>query len=79
MQSLGLDIKVLDKENNEIDLKQTFDDDEDMGFTSAMSDVPEFQEETVADSFEGFGLEDENGEAIVEDAGDEDYGFGDEE
>ena len=79
LQSLGLDIKVLDKENNEIDLKQTFDDDEDMGFTSAMSDVPEFQEETVADSFEGFGLEDENGEAIVEDAGDEDYGFGDEE
>ncbi len=79
LQSLGLDIKVLDKENNEIDLKQTFDDDEDMGFTSAMSDVPEFQEETVADSFEGFGLEDENGEAIVEDADDEDYGFGDEE
>ena len=79
LQSLGLDIKVLDKENNEIDLKQTFDDDEDMGFTSAMSDVPEFQEETVADSFEGFGLEDENGEAIVEDAGDEDYGFDDEE
>ena len=79
LQSLGLDIKVLDKENNEIDLKQTFDDDEDMGFTSAMSDVPEFQEETVADSFEGFGLEDENGEAIVEEADEEDYGFGDEE
>ncbi len=79
LQSLGLDIKVLDKENNEIDLKQTFDDDEDMGFTSAMSDVPEFQEETVADSFEGFGLEDENGEAIIEEAADEDYGFDDEE
>ena len=31
LQSLGLDVKVLDKDNEEIDLKQTFDDDDDMG------------------------------------------------
>ena len=31
LQSLGLDVKVLDKNNEEIDLKQTFDDDDDMG------------------------------------------------
>jgi len=28
LQSLGLDMKVLDKENNEIDLKQNYDDDD---------------------------------------------------
>ena len=32
LQSLGLDVKVLDKDNQEIDLKQNFDDDEDVGF-----------------------------------------------
>ena len=31
LQSLALDVKVLDKDNQEIDLKQTFDDDEDVG------------------------------------------------
>lgn len=31
IQSLGLDIKVLDKDGMEIDLKQTFDDDDDIG------------------------------------------------
>ncbi|WP_312645288.1 DNA-directed RNA polymerase subunit beta [Hydrogenoanaerobacterium sp.] len=31
IQSLGLDIKVLDKNDQEIDLKQTFDDDDDVG------------------------------------------------
>ena len=35
LQSLGLDVKVLDKDNNEIDLKQTFEDDEDISFRSA--------------------------------------------
>ncbi len=79
LQSLGLDIKVLDKDNNEIDLKQTFDDDEDMGFTPAMNDIPDFQEENVADSLEGFGLEDENGDAIVDEVETEDFDFGDEE
>ncbi len=31
LQSLGLDVTVLDKDNQEIDLKQTFDDDDDIG------------------------------------------------
>ena len=79
LQSLGLDIKVLDKDENEIDLKQTFDDDEDMGFTPMVSDDPDFQEETVADSFEGFGLEDENGDAILDEADDEEFGFDDDD
>ncbi|MBC8584429.1 DNA-directed RNA polymerase subunit beta [Youxingia wuxianensis] len=33
LQSLALDVKVLDKNNEEIDLKQNFDDDENMGLT----------------------------------------------
>ena len=69
LQSLGLDIKVLDKYDEEIDLKQTFDDDDDIGL--GMPVVPEnegesFENDIVADSFDGFGLEDENGDAISE-------------
>ena len=66
LQSLGLDVKVLDKYDEEIDLKQTFDDDDDIGLgTPAIPENTEFQEETVVDGLEGFGLEDENGEAIA--------------
>jgi DNA-directed RNA polymerase subunit beta len=35
LQSLGLDVKVLDEANHEIDLKQTFDEDDDVGIVSA--------------------------------------------
>ena len=38
LQSLCLDIKVLDKQGEEIDLKQTFEDDEDISFRSAEED-----------------------------------------
>ena len=73
LQSLGLDVKVLDEDNEEIDLKQSFDDDDDLGFgTPAIPEgepVPEeegmFESNTVVDTLEGFGLEDENGEAIA--------------
>ena len=30
LQSLGLDVKILDKDNEEIDIKQTYDEDENM-------------------------------------------------
>ena len=78
-QSLGLDVKVLDTNNEEIDLKQTFDDDEEMGFTPVTSEEPEFDGQTVADSLEGFGLEDENGDAIIEDDESDDMLFDDED
>ena len=67
LQSLALDIKVLDADNNELDLKQTYDDDDDMGLNPTPKDES-LEIETVAEdnSFEGFGYEDENGEAIVE-------------
>ena len=35
LQSLGLDVKVLDKDQEEIDLKQTFDDDDEVGMVDA--------------------------------------------
>ncbi len=38
LQSLCLDIKVLDKAGEEIDLKQSFEDDEDVSFRSAEED-----------------------------------------
>ncbi len=57
LQSLGLDMRVLDKDGFEVDLKQTFDDDDDNVF----------EDTAVEDgNFDGFGLQDENGEDIVE-------------
>ena len=66
LQSLGLDVKVLDKYDEEIDLKQSFDDD-DLGIgTPALPESDEFEEETVVDGLDGYTLQDENGEDIVE-------------
>ena len=56
LQSLGLDVKVLDKDENEIDLKQNFDGDE-PSFSTADEDV--FREVNDMDSAEGFGVEGE--------------------
>ena len=82
LQSLGLDIKVLDKNNEEIDLKQSFDDDDDeIGL--ALPDET-LSEQNVADDLSGFGLEDESGEAIFDDESEtdadaDDESFADEE
>ncbi|WP_099204357.1 DNA-directed RNA polymerase subunit beta [Scatolibacter rhodanostii] len=51
LQSLGLDIKVLNKDDEEIDLRQNFDDDDDMGFNH-------FEEQNVADNLDGYNVED---------------------
>ena len=72
LQSLGLDVKVLDAENQEIDLKQTFDDD-DMG----LSHGGNFDEENVADDLDGYYQEDEDGNFIDDE--DEEDDFGDDE
>ena len=73
LQSLGLDVKVLDKDNEEIDLKQTFEEDEEIGLPVPVFDDEELKEEVVMDSYEGYGLQDENGEDIVEESNDEYY------
>ena len=74
LQSLGLDVKVLDSNDEEIDLKQTFDDDDDIGFAPVKDENSDdgLIEETVVDNLDGFGVEDENGEAVVE-ASDSDF------
>ena len=86
LQSLGLDVKVLDKDNEEIDLKQTFDDDDDIGLGTPA--IPEdedmdFNMDNVADDLSGFGLEDENGDAIEDEIGESEFAdednLGDEE
>ena len=67
LQSLGLDIRVLDGEGLEVDLKQTFDDDDDIGLSKPVTDDEVFDGTVVEDgNFDGFGLQDENGEDIVE-------------
>ncbi len=83
LQSLGLDVKVLDKLGDEIDLKQTFEEDDDIGLTPVSfaedADDIEFENKGVMDDYTGYGLQDENGEDIVEDAADSYDDFGDEE
>ena len=72
LQSLGLDVKVLDSKNEEIDLKQNFDDDEEFGFARPAADEPDFNAPAVEDGdLDGYSLEDENGDAIVDDTDDE--------
>ena len=75
LQSLGLDVKVLDKDNNEIDLRQNFDDDDDIGLPAPI--MPDDFDAGDLDS--GFGFEDENGEMIDDSADDYDFDAADED
>ncbi len=68
LQALGLDVKVLDKDENEIDLKQNFDTD-DVGFQ--MVDNEAFTHVNDAEGAEGFTTKDENGEDYVDTSDDE--------
>lgn len=63
LQSLGLDVKVLDKDDKEIDLKQNFDDDDDISFTPS-EDL--LDEPTVADDLEGYSVN-EHDEGLFDD------------
>ena len=54
LQSLGLDIKVLNKYQEVIDLSQTFEDD-DMGMAPADNEA--FRTVTDENELEGFGVE----------------------
>ena len=58
LQSLALDVRVLDESGEEIDIKQKFDEDEDLAEATAPS---EFDEENVMTSMDGYTL-DEGGE-----------------
>ena len=89
LQSLCLNVKVLDENNEEIDLKQTFEDDDDI-IPQPVSDA-EDMDLTLGDGDldDGFtfedGDEDENDDDFdsfdsdEEDDGEEDFSFGDED
>ena len=65
LQSLGLDVRVLDKDNNEIDLRQTFDDE----VVLPVVDNSEFEDvmNNVNDA------EDADGYRVTDEESDEDY------
>jgi len=71
LQSLGLDVRVLDKDDQEVDLKQTFDND-DIGLPVA--DDEAFTQVNDAAESSGFGYE---GEDIFESSEDTGDGFDD--
>ncbi len=75
LQSLALDIKVLDKDNNEIDLRQDFEDDIVEG---AAFDEKSIVTDDVNDSYQ---ITDENGEEESFDSNNDDefYGSGDDD
>ena len=56
LQSLGLDVKVLDKDEEEIDLKQNFDDDDDIGFKPSEDTFDE--QHVVTDELDGYTVQD---------------------
>ncbi|WP_343252733.1 DNA-directed RNA polymerase subunit beta [Ligaoa zhengdingensis] len=82
LQSLGLDVKVLDKDNEEIDLKQTFDDDDDVGLprmgdddTLEMEYVKD--EEEIGEHYQPEEMEPDESESIFE--ADEVFGLDDDD
>ena len=70
LQSLSLDIRVLDRYGEEVDLKQKFDDD-DMGLGRPAPAYFEDENVLVEGELEGYALQDENGEEITDDFTDE--------
>ena len=65
LQSLGLDIKVLNKNKEEIDLKQSFDDDDDLGVMPL--DDETFQAVTDESELIGYGVEEPDPEELMAD------------
>ena len=65
LQSLALDVKVLDKNNEEIDLKQKFDDDDDIPTHADDGEEPDtvFDEnEVMTNMDDGFSLDEDSNE-----------------
>ena len=77
LQSLGLDVCVLDQNGEEVDMKQHFDDD-DIPVRKPAEDGETLEMNHVADDLEGYTLEDDEGNAIEQDD-DDDLLFNDEQ
>ena len=78
LQALGLDVKVLDKNKEEIDLKQTFDDMDEFvgnGDEPIGEEEPIFEEQTVKDfdAADGFGTEGEEHDIMYSTDSSEEY------
>jgi DNA-directed RNA polymerase subunit beta len=73
LQSLGLDVKVLDADQQEIDLKQTFDDDDIVPVTSSVPDTDDTSMPATDDYYDS----DEADESGLSVEGDEDADFAD--
>ncbi|MBR5754053.1 MAG: DNA-directed RNA polymerase subunit beta, partial [Clostridia bacterium] len=65
LQALGLDVRVLDKDDNEIDLRQNFDGD-DIGFR--LAEHEDMKQVNDAEGAMGYTTLDEAGEPVVEEA-----------
>ena len=76
LQSLALDIKVLDENGDEVDLRQTYDND-DAGFAP---DDKAFQSVNYAEGSDDFIVDEdsEENDIFIRDDGDDDDGFADE-
>ena len=77
LQSLGLDVEVLDQNGEAVDLKQNFDDD-DIPVKKPADDGETLEMDHVADGFEGYTLEDDEGN-VIEDRADDTMLFDDDE
>ena len=77
LQSLGLDVCVLDQNGEEVDMKQHFDDD-DIPVRKPAEDGETLEMDHVADDLEGYTLEDDEGNVIEQDD-DNDLLFNDEQ
>ena len=71
LQSLSLDVRVLDKNNEEIDLRQTFDEDDDIPTASDKQEAEDLMNsETVMTSMDGYQYdEDQEGDNMIDESG----------
>ena len=74
LQSLCLDVKVLDNNNEEIDLKQSFDEDEDIIQRPAITDDISFVDDGTSDDYIDAEAIDNDDYASAQTAADEDEG-----
>ncbi len=77
LQSLGLDVRVLDENQEEVDLKQRFDDDDDSYLTTENTELTDTTADEQALESHGY-MEDTEANAYIEAAGN-DSAYGDDE
>ena len=71
LQSLSLDVRVLDKNNEEIDLRQSFDEDDDIPTATDKQEAEDLMNsETVMTDMDGYQYdEDQDGDIMIDESG----------